>query len=67
MTTPIPRILLAVDGKVEFTNKTNPFGSREDSGSAELGGVGWKKPSRQTTAEKIKAAFGGRARKANRK
>lgn len=66
MTTPIPRILLALDGKIEFTNRSNPFGSGDSNGGVERGepgGPGWKKPPPETTAEKIKAVLGARARK----
>lgn len=29
MTTPVPRILLALEGKMDFVIKTNPWGSKK--------------------------------------
>ncbi len=32
MTTPVPRIVIALDGKMDFIQKTNPFGGGESKG-----------------------------------
>ena len=55
MTTPIPRILLALDGKIDFTNRSNPFGGGSGQQPAELGGPGWKPPGAAAATAKILA------------
>ena len=34
LTTPIPQVLLAIEGKVDFLKKTNPWGSSEEDEAA---------------------------------
>jgi len=48
--TPIPQIFLALDWRVDWARKTNPFGSSEEPA---------KKEEQQVTPDKIKAAFQG--------
>jgi hypothetical protein len=74
MQTPIPRLLLALEGRVEFVRRTNPNGGGESEPPAGFGGIEglvkidegtvdarrWKKPSREEVTAKIRASFGRR-------
>lgn len=50
MRTPIPRILLALDGKIEFVQRTNPFGS-DDVPASE------SEPDHEQVANDLRAAM----------
>lgn len=69
LNTPIPRILLAVEGRTEWARMTNPFGggkkpahggiegARENrDGSIDLSE--WEPPSREALDAKMRAYFG---------
>jgi len=64
LTTPVPLIVLAMEGKIDFVLKTNPFGGGGDS---KQGGSGHRRvnkqqktePNRNEVADKIKTAFRG--------
>ncbi|MDW3204568.1 MAG: hypothetical protein R8L07_03415 [Alphaproteobacteria bacterium] len=68
LTTPVPRILLAVEGRTEWARLTNPFGSEKPShggiagarltsaGTVDLSG--WTPPSPAELDAKIRGRFG---------
>lgn len=69
MRTPIPRLLLAISGKVDFIKRTVPGMSDDTSGDPgeiagmkriddkTLDGRGWTRPSRKEVAERLRMAF----------
>lgn len=73
LNTPIPRILLAVEGRTEWARMTNPFGGgKEDpvedagidgialtrNGAADLSN--WRKPSSESLGARLRGALGRR-------
>jgi hypothetical protein len=55
MTTPIPRILIALDGRIDCIRQTNPFGGGEDKPK--------KRQSRSQVERGLKAAFEKRGKR----
>jgi len=61
LTTPIPQIRLALDGKIDFIKKTTPeFAQAEQKRQAE-------NPDPQTLQEKIKTSLGGLAKASSKR
>lgn len=66
METPIPRILLALDGKMEFVKLTNPFGSGGGDGDKGKAPKALDRPptdeERVEIARNLRAVLGGKRR-----
>ncbi len=59
LNTPIPQILLAFDGKVDFIVKTNPFGDGKSGKGAKANDVTWRRDPPKRNSESHRAAVAG--------